>query len=304
MDKDSLTKMKAYVAAITFAVLVGFSFIGIKTCVPVASTLHILTWRYNWAFLGLLIILVLKLGKLELRGKPKKNLMLTAIFYISFMILQTFGLIFSTSIESAILFAIIPVITKFIASTFLGEKSTSLQNIFTCLSVSALIVMIVMGATKIEANLFGIVILLLSSMCMATSNVFMRYVRAVYKPIEITAMIATMGFVLFNATTLVYGIYSGDLSSYFAPLGNSAFVISTIYLGTGCILGSVLLMAYMLKTMEAVKATIFGNLSTAISIVAGLVVLGETLMLYHIICTILIIAGVIGVSFAGTKKLD
>ena len=54
--------------------------------------------------------------------------------------------------------------------------------------------------------------------------------------------------------------------------------------------------------MEAAKGTIFGNVSTAISIVAGVVVLGEDLMWYHIVCTALIIAGVVGMSLSGRKK--
>jgi multidrug transporter EmrE-like cation transporter len=53
--------------------------------------------------------------------------------------------------------------------------------------------------------------------------------------------------------------------------------------------------------MEAVKATIFGNLSTAISVVAGIAILGEPFAYYNIICTAVIIVGVIGVSAAGAK---
>jgi drug/metabolite transporter (DMT)-like permease len=54
--------------------------------------------------------------------------------------------------------------------------------------------------------------------------------------------------------------------------------------------------------MPPINATIFGNLSTAISIVAGVVFLNESLKYYHIICSILIIIGVIGVSMPKRKK--
>ena len=277
---DKKTNIKAYSAAIFFSVLVGFSFLGIKTCVPLANSLQILVHRYNFAFLALLLLLALRIARLDLRGKPKKNLILTAGFYVGFMVLQVIGLYFSSSIEGSIIFAIVPIIAQIIASVFLGEKATVWQNVFVCLSVVSLIIMIILGSSSVEFHISGIILLILSSISMAVSNVFMRYVRDQYKPIEISAAIIIGGCAVFNLE----------------------FIIATAYLGVGCILLSAQLMSYLLSKMAAVKATIFGNVSTAISIVAGVLVLGEPLRAYHIICTVLIIAGVIGLSFSGNKK--
>ena len=139
-------------------------------------------------------------------------------------------------------------------------------------------------------------------MPMALNNVYMRAVRGKYTPFEITATICTLGFIAFNAATIVYGIFKGNLSDYFAPCHNISFVIATAYLGIFCILFSAQLMAYMQAHMPAMNASLFGNLSTAFSIVIGAVVLGETLHPYHIICTILIITGVIGVSLSASRQ--
>ena len=288
---------EAYAAAILFSVLVGFSFLGIKTCIIHANTLEILVWRYNWAALCMALLLIFQIFKLELKGKPKRNLFLTAGFYIGFIILQTIGLIFSTSVESAIIFAMIPIMSKIIAGIFLGEKSTWFQNIFIGLSVAALIIMIIAGATDVTANPVGIVILVISSLSMAISNVFMRYVRTEYKPVEITASICFIGAFIFNLATFILG----DVGNYFEPLKCMEFILATAYLGIPCTVVSALLVAFMLRHMPAVNATMFGNLSTAISIVAGVVVLGEPLLTYHIVCTLLIIMGVVGVCIPDWK---
>lgn len=299
---DKKTNIKAYSAAIFFSVLVGFSFLGIKTCVPLANSLQILVHRYNFAFFALLLLLALRIARLDLRGKPKKNLILTAGFYVGFMVLQVIGLYFSSSIEGSIIFAIVPIIAQIIASVFLGEKATVWQNVFVCLSVVSLIIMIILGSSSVEFHISGIILLILSSISMAVSNVFMRYVRDQYKPIEISAAIIIGGCAVFNFAFFVYAIFSGNLHTYFEPFQHTEFIIVTAYLGVGCILLSAQLMSYLLSKMAAVKATIFGNVSTAISIVAGVLVLGEPLRAYHIICTVLIIAGVIGLSFSGNKK--
>ncbi|MBN7772871.1 DMT family transporter [Clostridium aminobutyricum] len=299
MDKEAL---KVYGIAILFSTLVGFSFIGVKTAIQVSTTLQLLTFRYNFAFLGALVILAFGWSKVTIRGKAKKNILITSGFYIAFMIFQTVGLIFVSTIESGIIFAIVPILVKIIAAGVLKEKSTALQNFFVCLCVGALILMIVMGAGEINANVVGILLLLISSLSMAISNVYMRYVRSQYTPIEISFMITLGGCLVFNLATIVSGIKNENLSEYFAPLSHGSFVLATAYLGIACTTVTALFMSYMLANMPAVKATIFGNLSTAISIVAGVVVLNESLKVYHVICTILIIIGVIGVSLTGEKE--
>lgn len=299
---DKTNQIKAYSAASFFSVLVGFSFLAIKTCIPGANSLQILTHRYNFALLALLLLLVLRIARINLKGKPKKNLILTAGFYIGFMILQVIGLYFSTSIEGSIIFAVVPIIAQVIASLFLGEKATLLQNMFVCLTVASLIVMILAGSRELSFHPGGIFLLLLSSVSMAASNVFMRYVRNQYKPVEISAAIIIGGAVIFNLAFLAYGVFTGNLHTYVEPLGNMKFIIAVAYLGVGCILISAQLISYLLSRMAAVKATIFGNVSTAISIVAGVLILGEPLRWYHIICTVLIITGVVGLSVSGNKE--
>ncbi len=293
---------KSYGSAVLFSLIVGFSFIGVKICVSVATPLVTLAYRFNFAFLAALAAVLIGLVKLDLRGKPKKRLFITAGFYLAFMVLQAVGLMFSTSIESGIIFAIIPIIAKIIASIFLKESTNWKQNVFVCLSVSAVIVMFVLGASDITVNAAGLVILTLSSVCMACSNVMMRYVRGQYKPFEISFCITGGGCFLFNLAAILFEIKSGTLGNYLEPLTNLHFVLAAAYLGIPSTLISALLMSYALAHLEAVKATIFGNLSTAVSIVAGVIILKEPLEAYHILCTLLIIVGVVGLSLPSMER--
>ncbi len=296
--------LKVYGTGVAFSLIVGFSFIGVKTCISVATALETLTYRFNFAFLAALIVILLGWVKIDLKGKPRMKLVLTAGLYIGFMILQTIGLVFSTTIESGIIYATVPILAKIIAGALLKENTTWKQNVFVCMSVAAVIVMFILGATDITVNFIGLIILFLSSLSMAASNVMMRYVRQIYKPFEITFFIAIGGCFLFNLATIIYGVKTGTLGNYFEPLTHINFVLATAYLGIPSTLISAMAMAYMLSHMQAVKATIFGNLSTAISIVAGVFVLGEPLELYHIVCTLLIIAGVIGLSMPSMAKKE
>ena len=100
------------------------------------------------------------------------------------------------------------------------------------------------------------------------------------------------------------GIINSNISNYFLLMKNPGFLIASAYLGIFCTMVTAFLISYMLANMEAVKATIFGNLSTAIALIAGMLILKEPLEFYHIICTALIILGVVGVSISGKKKVN
>lgn len=294
--------LRVYSSALLFSLIVGFSFLGVKACLQLATPLEVLTHRFNVAFIAALIPLVLRFTKVELKDKPKKQIFITMIFYVAFMALQALGLQFSTSIESGILFAVIPVFAKIIARFLIHEATNWKQNLFMTLSIVAVISMFILGATSVTINPIGILFLLISSICMAFSNVMMRYVRGSFRPYEIAFATAAGGCILFNIATLVWGLKTGSLEGYFAPLFHLEFFIAITYLAVLSTFLSNLIMSYMLANMEAMKATLFGNLSTAISILAGAVFLSEPLLYYHIICTALIIISVIGVSLPSMQS--
>lgn len=301
IDEKS-TKIKVYTVAIMYTLAIGFSFYAIKVCVPYADSLQILSYRYAFALLGVIVWLgvckVFGIYHEKPPGRPKMKLYLTAGFYIGFMALQIVSMFFATSIEGAIVFAVVPIFAKIIARIFLGEKSTLLQNTFVGITVSALIVLIILNATDLSMSLPGIILMTIASIFMAISNVLMRYVRGTFKPIEITITIAIGGFILFNGISVIKSAGTGTLGDYLEPMTHPQFVIAIAFLGIFCILLSAQFMAYMLAHLEVVQSTVFGNASTAISIVAGAFILGEPLQWYHIICVTLIIAGVIGLTIA------
>lgn len=299
------SKLLVYGSALLFSFIVGFSFFGFKTAVLVAGPLQTLIYRFNFAFLGILIFYFFQKDRVSLRKAPKRKLLMNAVFYLGFMALQAIGLRFATSIESGIIFAMIPILVKIVASIWLGERGDSRQNLFVTISVSGVILMFILGAGDYSGfNLFGLMLLFLSSLSMAVSNVAMRYVRKQCSPTQLSLVIAGGGFLAFNFVAIIAGLLGGNLQEYYlAPLSHPEFLLATAYLGILSTVISSMLMAYMIANLETVKATIFGNLSTAISLVAGAIFLGEPLRAYHVICTIMIIAGVLGTSMTGSTKI-
>lgn len=302
MDQKNTGRLKAHLAGIVFAVLVGFSFMSLKISIPLATPLQILSFRYTFAFVAAVLFLIFRINKVSYLNKPIKKVGLVVFCYVGFMVFQTLGLVFTSSVEGAILFAIVPVFTKIIARFVLGEKSTLLQEIFMWVSISALILMIFMGASTISFSIKGILLLAIASALISGSNVVMRQIKNIFTPAEITFAIVLSGFLFFNTATLIHGLTTNTLGDYFALFGNAKFLMATAYLGIFCIMFTAQLMSYMMAHMPAVQGTLYGNVSTAISIIAGTIFLSEPLQPYHIICAGLIVAGVVGISLSGSKQ--
>ena len=304
-NQYDVPRIRLYAVGLAFTLSIGFSFFGIKMCVPYGDTLTILCYRYVAALIGVALwigiakaIGVYPKGE---PGRPKIRLYQTAAFYIAFMILQILAMFFATSIEGAIVYAMVPIFAKIIGRIALGEKSTPLQMFFIVMTVSALIVLIILNATDIHLNVTGLIIMTISSIFMGCQNVSARYVRGVFKPIEITATIAVGGSFIFIGASIIRAAVTGDWEALIEPLRHPQFVIWVSFLGIFCILLSAQFMAYMLAHMEIVQSTVFNSSSTLVSIIAGALILGEPLRWYHFICGAIILAGVVGMILAPAK---
>lgn len=87
----------------------------------------------------------------------------------------------------------------------------------------------------------------------------------------------------------------------FSPLASGTFIVSILYLGIMSTLVTALSSNFALSRIEASKMSVFSNLSTIVSIIAGALLLGEEVRMYHIIGSALIIAGVMGTNLLGNK---
>ncbi len=286
----------AYIAAILFSIIVGFSFLGVKNGIDYSDSLHILVHRYNAAFIFLVLMNIIGWGNKKKGKKPKRVIFLIAFFYVFFMVFQTVGLIFSNTIEGALIFAAIPIFSKMIARFLLRERTSFIQNFFMIVTIASLMAMILLSTTNLTINWIGAVLLLVSSIFLSFSNVFMRYVRYEYTPFEVSGSIITFGFLFFNLIAVIYARSMGSFEFYIEPITHWEFVLSSVYLGVFATFISSQLMAYMLSRLDTVKATIFGNVSTVISIIAGSMLLHEPLHTYHWILTSVILLAVVGLS--------
>ncbi|MDQ0061665.1 DMT family transporter [Paenibacillus harenae] len=293
-----------YFFAVLNAVIIGLSFLFAKLSLEYAGPLDTLTFRFTASFIVMSVPVAFGWVKLSYRGKPLYKVLLLATMYpLGFFTLQAFGLQHATSAEGGILYAFTPVVTMVVASLFLKETTTVLQKLSIFLSVFGVVFIFVMKGSSIDlSNMTGISLLLLTCVAFAGYTALARSLSKQFSPAEITYMMLGIGFAVFLSVSFTGHAASGTLHRFFAPLASGTFIVSILFLGVLSSLVTALTSTYILSKMEASKMSVFANLSTIVSMAAGAMFLGEEITLYHLIGSVLIIAGVIGTNRLGRKK--
>ena len=297
-------KTKAYLAALSFSTIIGFSFLFTKVALGFASPLTNLAHRYTVAAIVLFILQQSKLIQVKLSKEDILSILPMSLFYpLLFFMFQSFALQYISSSEAGILQALVPIITLILASVFLKEKTTFIQKFFLCLSVAGVIyIFLSKGANLgVETGILGFILMLGSVFSNAINNILSKYKGGQYRAIDLTVVVILVGFLVFNSLSLVTHFLSGNLMSYFEPLGHLSYLISILYLGILASIVTASLSIYAIVRLGASTVSVFGNLGTVLTIVAGAVFLHEPIYAYHLIGASLIIGGILGMNVFNSK---
>ena len=295
----------AYICAISNAVIVGLSFLFTKTAVSESNPLDTLAFRFTIAFFTVSLLILLKVVKINIRIKSYYKLLPLTILYPTFFFsFQAFGLQSVPSSEAGILFATIPIITTILASLFLKEHASIGQKISIFISVFGVIYIFMMKGNSVSFSSWsGILLLFFSCLSLSGYTVLTRSLVKTFKPLEITFFMLGIGFIFFNAASLITHISNQTIQSMFIPWTNLNFIISILFLGILASFVTSLLSNFILSKISASQMSVFSNMSTVVSIVAGAIILNEEIFIYHIIGSTLIILGVIGTNLLKDTRI-
>lgn len=299
------TQNRAYIGMTLATLIIGLSFIFVKIGLRYAGAMDLLAHRFTAAAISIVVLWIFGFIKLPpFSFKKAKSLLLLSLFYpLLFFALQTFGLQHSTASEAGIVFATTPIITLIAANIFLKEKTTWLQKVGIVLTLAGILYIIYFtGDISGSSSIKGILLLLLSVFSVVTYYVLGKVVSANFSAIEITVWMTILAFIVFNGFSLMGHIQNHTISEFFSPLLHAEFLWAVLYLGVLSSMITSFFTNFALAQIPASQIAVFNNLSPLISIAGGILILGETLFIYHIVGGILVLAGVVMTVFFKTKN--
>ena len=221
---------------------------------------------------------------------------------ILYFIFETYGIKNASSSIAGVVISLIPITVALSSAFFLKEKPTVIQWVFIIISVLGVVMIVLFGQNGSgSVNAVGIVCLLFAVLSATSFSLLSRKLSTQFSPFELTYFMMGMGAITFTGICVVQQLIKGNWGAFFAPLGNSQFIVSLLYLG---IISSIIAFScinYALSKREASKTAIFANLTTIVSVIAGVLFLKEDFRFFQVIGSVLIIVGVWGTNTAKSK---
>ncbi len=285
--------LSVILSGLSMSFIFGFSFLFTKNALDYTTPFTFLSYRFFVAvfFMSLLIAF----GVIKIEKKPYWKLWKVAIFQpVLYFIFETYGLQKTTSAEAGMLIALIPIVVNVLAIFILKEHGSILHYLF--VFTSFLGVLLIVGFNFSGSNFIGKILVLFAVFSAALYNISSRKMSKEFKPYEITFFMMLTGFLVFFSLSLLKG--------EFVIVLNTKTVSSALYLG---ILSSALaffLVNYMVSKASPIVTTLFSNLTTVVSVIAGVLFRREKIGLNQIIGMGIIILSILMITLISNKKLN
>jgi len=259
-----------------------------------ASSLALLGWRFIIAFLVILILVICRVIKLDFKGKAIRYVLLTALFSpILYFIGETFGVANTSSSESGVMLAMIPVPAIIASTILLKKKPTLLQIIGIVITFGGVITTVAFASSQPTFSIKGYLFLLLAIISYVMYSIFVEKANQ-FSCGELTFCMVTSGAIVFSISALIEsGIKGNTLELLQLPFKNMDFLTAALYQGICCSAIAFFLQNAGISRIGVNGSSCFIGVSTIVSILAGVLVLNEKFYWYQIVGTILIIIGVI-----------
>ena len=281
-------------ASVTYTIF-GLSYLFSKMALNVTEPMILLCLRFAITFLALNVLVLTRVFRLNFKGKsllgPICLGILQPVFYFIF---ENYGLKYTTTSFTGMISSISPVFTAILGAVVLKERPNRRQ--WLCIGVSILgVLMVSLRPGGGENTWLGCLCLLLAYGSGAGYSLLSRRMSRTFTPFELTYVMFTVGFVFFLGGAFVQ--HGGQAPAMMmTAMQNSEFIISVLFLSLASSVGAYMLANYSLARLPVARSTIFTNISTIVSVIAGVLVMGDAFPATHFIAFALILVGVWGVN--------
>ncbi len=300
------SKALAYSMIVCRSLIYGSSIFFTGALLASTDWLDVLALRFLISAVAFLVLALTKVIRINFRGKTVKVLLATAIFEpVGYFIFETLGIDGTTTTLAGILAALIPVITVLFETIFLRERTSWLQKLLLLVSIAGVTLVTVCTGNDGDGKntLWGIGFLVLAYISGALFLVFSRKSSKQFSSVEITFFTTMVGAVVFNSINVTRHLTAGTLLTYFEPLFNTENLIGFLFLSILSSIVATMMNNYALARIQASSVSALSAIGTLTSIALGLWS-GDRLAWYHIVGTVLILCGSIGVNYITQKRAE
>lgn len=265
---------KGMLAATGAYTIFGFSYLFSKMALDITEPMILLCARFSVTFIVLNLLVLTRVMRPSLRGKKLWGPVLLGILQpVMYFILENYGLKYTTTSFTGMISAISPIFTAALGALLLRERPTGRQWLGIVISILG-VILVSVGGTGGQNTVGGCLCLLAAYFVGSFYSLYVRKLSKQFTPFELTYVMFTVGFVFF--AVLAFAQYGGETVGMLQhALGHGSFLVSILYLGGLASCGAYMMANYALARLTVARYTIFGNFGTVVSVLAGVVLMGD-----------------------------
>ncbi len=297
----SNTKAKCYIYLLIGHVIFGFSFLLSTIGLSVADLYVLLAARFLVAFVVMNLILLSGKVRINLKNKNIKALLLLGVIQpVLYFIFELSAVNVAPTSFVGTLISLIPIVTLVLGMIFLKEKARPVQIIFALISVCG-VFLTTMNQGEQGTNIAGFLFSMGAVFASGFFNIISRKISGEFSAFERTYVMFAVGTVAFLTIAIMRSL-ENPTQMLLVPLTSIEFWISIIFLAVLSSVVAFMMINYALTHVSAGMGGIFANIVTVISILAGVIILGEEMGLNQVIGSVIIIVSVYMVIFPPKLK--
>ena len=281
----------------------GFSFMFSRIALGVATPFVMLTYRFILAVIGLSVMALWSVNRknppkdaedfmrFDLRGKPVLPLICLGVVQpVAYFFCESYGIAMTNASFSGVIIALVPIVGLILGAICLGERATGRQVVWSLVSIAGVIVMTLLQSAECEIRPLGVLLLLGAVLSGVVFNIISRSIADRFSAFERTYVMMLIAAVVF--ASLAIWENRANPAALFAPLESLPFMSSMGYLALVSSIGAFMMLNFANNHLPVAKTTAFCNLTTVISVFAGVVFLKEPFSAVMLLSAAMIIMGV------------
>lgn len=284
----------------------GLSFMFSRIALGVTSPFVMLMYRFDITFVLLLVVAAwvsrrpkgtgegMDWLRFDLRGRNVLPLIgLGVIQPVGYFLCESYGISMTNATFSGVIIALIPLVGMGLGVITLGEVPKGRQIAFSVLSIAGVILMTMQQSAEGAIQPLGVVLLFGAVLSGALFHIISRGVSSQFSALERTVVMMGVAAPVFTLLAVIQT--GGDAAQLLAPLADGGFLAAMGYLAVCSSIIAFMALNYANNDLPVTVATAFANLTTVISVIAGVIFLREPFGPVALLASAMIVAGVWGV---------
>lgn len=276
-------KIIAYMMLTVSSVIFGFSFLFTKETLTHLEIFQLLGLRFLMAAVIMAVLALIRVIKLDLNiGKVRAMLPLVLLQPSIYFVGETYGIKLTSSSESGMMIALMPIAIALFSIRVLKERLVLRQWLSVAASVAGVALIVGEGGFSASGNILGYALLIMAVVAEGLYSPLAKKTTERCAPIEMTFMMICAGAIVFNAIGLIQAGVAGTAGTYLSDALDAGVLTGLLYLSVLSSIVAFFCYNYALSKVKASSSASFCNLTTVVSVLAGVLIGGEKLQVLQI----------------------